>query len=597
MRKILISLSILLAMFSTSCTEWLDVNKNIDAPDWVPPILRLAPTIAAYQGIAYDLRAIAPMNQYWAGGSSYPSVFGYSHSYYSGSDAAGESWRYVYWVQGKNIEDIINDGRERGEHKLAGIGLAIKAYSWHIIASLHGDLPVKDAFVPGLLSHNYDNQEYAFQMVRSWAKQAIAEFETADATAYPSSLATNDLIYQGDFEKWKKFAYAVLARNYIAISGKDPKYLDSAIACADNSFTSANDDASFRFDATGISDNSNFFGVLRGNITGMTYTQSDYMVQIMTGTIPKYNSSGAIEGILDNQIITDTLTLDPRAILYFGTKDSMPSNQNEIGLKTYNFVGSRPGYSVAVNLFGLTSSANEAKSGKGRWLFRDDAPFPLTTYAEIQFIKAEALYRKGQKTPAFEAFKNGVSGSFDFAKRLIVPGVVVKNSSNVQTSVQGDKVSLARFNALADEYLNSQFVNNLPISDFSLSHIMMQKYVALYPWSMDTWNDLRRYHYDLVLGADGMPASGTSYTADIVFHKQDTDPERIYKGFYLSPADVMNRRGKFATANGGSPCYRLRPRYNSEYMWNLKSLQAIQPIPGDAENYHTSVVWFAQPGN
>lgn len=190
-------------MFSTSCTDWLDVNKNVDSPEWVPPILRLAPTIAGYEGIAYDLRAVAPMVQYW-GGTGYADVFGRAHGYYSGSDGGGEAWRMVYWVQGMNIEDIINDGRSRGEYRLAGIGLAIKAYSWHIIASLHGDIPVRDAFVPGLLAHRYDDQKYAFEMVRSWARQAITELEKADATVYPAYLSTNDLIYQGNALKWKK---------------------------------------------------------------------------------------------------------------------------------------------------------------------------------------------------------------------------------------------------------------------------------------------------------------------------------------------------------------------------------------------------------
>lgn len=591
MRKILITLTVLLAV-STSCNKWLDVNKNVDAPDWVPPILRLAPTMAAYEGIGFDLRAMAPMMQYF-GGTGYAGVFGL-HGYYAASDAGGETWRMVYWLQGKNTEHIINDGRQREEFTLAGIGLAMKAYSWHQLASLHGDLPVKDAYVPGLLSHSYDSQEYAFNMVRSWARQAIVELDKTDANVYPT-LATNDLIYGGNKDRWKKFAYAVLARNYIAMSKKDSKYLDSAIACADLSFTSAADDAKLRFDATGVSSTSNFFGVRRSNLA-YTYTQSDYMVQLMTGTIPNYNAEGAIEGLIDNQIITDTFTLDPRAILMFGSRDTMPANQDDIKLGTFNFgSGTKQNQGVQTSLYGLTASATATTAGLGRWLFKDDAKWPLTTYAEIQFIKAEALFLKGQKAPAFEAFKNGVQGSFEWNKSMIAPGTAIKNAAGKQTSVHGDKISVARFSVLADEYMNSKFVRNLPMSEFSLSHIMLQKYVALYPWSIDTWNDLRRYHYDLVLGAGGIPQEGVSYTNDVVYHKENSDVNRIYKGFYLPPANVINRRVKFGAINHGAPCYRLRPRYNSEYMWNVPSLKKIEPIAGDAENYHTSLVWFSIP--
>jgi len=596
MRKILISLTLLLVIGLSSCTKsWLDVNKNLDAPDWVSPILRIGPAMAAYEGIAYDLRAVAPICEYLSGGSGYVSTYGVSHSYYVGSDNGGESWRMVYWLQGMNVENIINDGRTLGQYRLAGIGLVMKAYSWHILASLHGDIPVQDAFVPGLLAHRYDSQQYAFNAVRSWAYQAIKEFKKTDNTVYPASLTTNDLIYKGDSVKWRKFAYAVLARNYIAMSKKNVAYLDSAIACADKSFTSYLDDPSLTFQATGVSTTSNFYGTLRGNLTNVL-TQSDYIVQVMTGNIPSYNSSGGIDGLSAYQMVTDTATLDPRTILLLGTLDTMQVDPNNIKKGTYKFVGTKLSNSAACSFWGSTSAPTVANNGTGRWLYRDDAPWPLSSYAEIQFIKSEALFLKGQKQPALDAFKLAVSGHMDFVKRLIVPGTIVK-TGNKQTSVIGDKITAARFATLATAYLGSKFVNAMLLSDFTLSHIMMQKYVALFPWSLDTWNDLRRYNYDLLLGPNGVPVSGTSWTNTIVYHKLDSDPARIYKGFYLPPADVLNRRSAFSSDNLGSPAYRLRPRYNSEYMWNLPSLKTLLPIAGDAPNYMTSPVWFSLPAN
>jgi hypothetical protein len=594
MRKIIISAVILLIIGFSSCTDtWLDVNKNVDSPDWVQPALRLGPILASYEGIQYDLRAVAPICQYFSGPSTYVSNFGVSHTFIGGSDAAGECWRMSYWLQGMNLENLINDGRELEQFTMAGIGLAVKAYSWHILASLHGDLPVKEAYVPGLLSHSYDDQEYAFKMVRTWANEAIAELEKTDKNVY-SNIGTADLVYQGNVDKWKKFAYAVLARNYMAMSSKNVAYLDSAIECANKSFASYADDANLKFQATGVSATSNFFGVLRANLSN-SFTQSDYIVQVLTGTIPAYNASGAQEGLSTYQMVTDTTTLDPRSILLLGTLDTLPASQNDIKKGTYNFVGTRLSNSASVTLYGTTAAPTTTTSGTGRWLYRDDAPWPLTSYAEIQLIKAEALYRQGKKAEAFDAFKNGVAGHIEFVKRLIVAGTPVKNSSNKQTSVIGDKITSARFATLASEYLDSKFVNKLPLADFTLSHIMMQKYVALFPWSLETWNDLRRYHYDLKLGSGGIPVTGTSWTNDVVYHKPDSDPTRVYKGFNLPAADVINRRTKFATINQGSPYYRLRPRYNSEYMWNLPSLKKLKPIPGDAENYHTSMVWFSIP--
>jgi len=82
----------------------------------------------------------------------------------------------------------------------------------------------------------------------------------------------------------------------------------------------------------------------------------------------------------------------------------------------------------------------------------------------------------------------------------------------------------------------------------------------------------------------------------MVNQKWDTDATKVYKGFYLSPAQVQGRKVTYNTLNQGAPCYRIRPRYNSEYMWNKPSLESLVPISGTAENYQCSIPWFAYPG-
>ena len=92
--------------------------------------------------------------------------------------------------------------------------------------------------------------------------------------------------------------------------------------------------------------------------------------------------------------------------------------------------------------------------------------------------------------------------------------------------------------------------------------------------------------------------------------------ERSYKAFGLIPAGMDLRRFHYTDIyagearqafpgfalptnldadNQGKPTYRLRPRYNSEYVWNLKGLSQITPIPGTAADYQTSPLWIIQP--
>ena len=65
----------------------------------------------------------------------------------------------------------------------------------------------------------------------------------------------------------------------------------------------------------------------------------------------------------------------------------------------------------------------------------------------------------------------------------------------------------------------------------------------------------------------------------------------------MQPAQVQNRRSKYNVDNQGSPCYRIRPRFNSEYMWNKPALDALKPIGGREKNYQCSIPWFAYPGD
>ncbi len=75
--------------------------------------------------------------------------------------------------------------------------------------------------------------------------------------------------------------------------------------------------------------------------------------------------------------------------------------------------------------------------------------------------------------------------------------------------------------------------------------------------------DMRRYHY-----TDVDPASG----------------RQVYPGF-ASPSNLYGD-------NGGKPVQRIRPRYNSEYVWNVPGLTAIGGLAAD---YQTKPLWITQP--
>ena len=182
----------------------------------------------------------------------------------------------------------------------------------------------------------------------------------------------------------------------------------------------------------------------------------------------------------------------------------------------------------------------------GRYLFDDKAKIPLMTYSQLQFIKAEAALKMGDQATALTAYRNGISSHIDF--------VNARNLDNNQAAPQITAAQKATFLATPTV---------LPAT-LTLSHIMSQKYIAQWAWGHnELWMDMRRYHY-----TDVDPVSGIE----------------IFRGF-TPPTTLYG-------ANGGKLVQRIRPRYNSEYVWNAAGLDVIGGLAAD---YHTKPLWIILP--
>ena len=603
----------------TSCDSYLDVNKNLDTPDYQEDYQYLPGIEENWQGLYYDVRGTAPLAQ-MLGTTSYTS-YALNDPAYTG-DECGEIFRVTYWLQGMNLENMINQAVAAEHWHIAGIGYAIKAYSWDQLTKECGELPMKEAFQEGRLAFDYDSQDTIMTQVRRWAYKAIEYLQMTDNSSQ-GNISENDYIYGGDINKWIKFAYGVIVRDLGALSHKAnfvSDYADELIQCAELSLSSSSDDATLyvpgQQEQAIYPAYNNFWGVYRNNL-GISYFQHDYAVQVMTGTVPKYDTSTGslietgIEGALykyelaDNQVICDTLSaaghFDPRVVLklgYYGNDSTSLNyfNGNKDKILSRRYYGSsftaRSGYLGynAPSLFGTTSLPNKTNAGTGRWLYRDDAPYILMTAADIKFLEAEAYWMKADKPNALACFKSGVSLDCDFAGKYMVPG-----SSG---TYGGDKITTALYKSFVTEYLKGPYVGGITENTLTLSNIMMQRWVALFPWgALEAWTDMRKAMYDIRYVGD-YPKGDNGWTTSTIDQKFDDDATKIYKGFYLAPAQVQGRRGSYSSVdNNGSPCFRIRPRYNSEYMWNLDALKKLKPIAGNAVNYHCSIPWFAYPGD
>jgi hypothetical protein len=192
---------------------------------------------------------------------------------------------------------------------------------------------------------------------------------------------------------------------------------------------------------------------------------------------------------------------------------------------------------------------------QGRYIFRNAAEFPIMTASEMQFLKAEAEVRKSDYNAAKTAYVNAISLNFDMLQ--------TNYSANVSPGQLLDATKKANYLA------NPAIVPASPnASNMTLTKIMLQKYIALYGWGIHaTWADMRRYHYTNL-----DPATG----------------QQVYAGF--TPPSGSN----LFSQNNGKLVYRTRPRYNSEYLYNIPALTAIGAYPIN-NDYHTKEMWFSKP--
>ena len=520
-----------------SCSKQIDdAHKNPNA-DVRVPVETLLPGIignfvgsSSAQGSAYGLANdglyIGRYVQYWATNTTlnqYDRMGGAT----GGSDLLGSIWAMHYYGMGRNLSKMMEWAEEEKKWDYVGVGKAIRAWSWLTTTNTYGEAILKQAFNTDLLVFNYDTQEEMYAETRRLCHEAIFYLNRTGDGASQANLAKGDaFFYNGDVNKWKRFTYSVLARSFNHLTNKAIYNPDSVLFYANLAINTNEDNATAKFQASGLSGTFNFMGPFRSNAGALRQTR--FIANLMNGT---------------NSLFTGVA--DPRAPYIIrentnGTYRGVRPNYGTDGLLTaeqpQNFWG---------GAFGSTTAPGTDDGA--RYIFRNNAPFPIITAAEIQFIKAEAHYRKGNMAAARQAYLDGINLSFD------------QLTSTYQTNVPANMQITAAQKAA---YLSNPVVAPATIT---LSHIMLQKYIAMYGWGLvETWNDLRRYHYtdlDPVTGQqvfrDFAPPTGTDLWPD----------------------------------NQGAWVYRCRPRFNSEFLYNIAALDAVG---GRALNYHTKEQWFSQ---
>ncbi len=375
------------------------------------------------------------------------ATYSYDRYSYSSGDAA-VTWGVIYTEVVPQLKTLMDEtDPASAENALAKIWWV---WTFHRNTDYYGPIPYLSA---GILGDNvpYDSQEKIYDDFFIKLTEAVSVLNgNTSATPYGDF----DLLYQGDVNKWIKFANTLRLRLALRISEVNPAKAkaEAEAAFASGVLTDIADDA--------LLSKTPPVGDDYGGLSSIAVWNEFRMSASMESVLKGYN--------------------DPRIGIYFQMTDS-----------TNGYDGARNGMLSSDVVLPVNSPTHNSNVGT-RWVSGggyDWSNVPadqnILHAAEAFFLRAEgALNGWNMGGTAEEFYNKGIEASM--RQWGITDGAVITAYINSPATpiAPGD-------------YFNSPPMNDYPIKwsidpDMQRNQLAQQKWLALYPDGMEAWADLRR---------------------------------------------------------------------------------------------------------
>lgn len=339
-------------------------------------------------------------------------------NYYSNGDKYVASSSTVSYIQGiwgyygaaaqaKQMEDLAT---ENGLVNLAAIGKIMQITNIALISDTYGDVPYAEALqaVDGITAPVYQGQQAAYTQMLGDLETSLLALDNGAASP------TNDVVYDGDIDKWRKYGYSIMLKMAMRVSEVDAALAQSYItkAVAGGVFTSAADDATLPGDQAN--------GFSNGNANALNVVDDVYEVR-WSKTFIDYLAStddprlGVIAeippaGISENKNPLSIGDSDP--LIQIGLPNGFDLRGGATDITTH------PDYPGASGAGDDIAPIGNYSRPTGFYRNRD-VPWFIITYAETQFLLAEAAVRGlGAPGTAADYYSNGLIAAMESMNKL-----------------------------------------------------------------------------------------------------------------------------------------------------------------------------------
>lgn len=584
-----------------SCQDWLDINVDPNTPTAESATIQTRlPHCQFYMNSAYQF---ASMRTYMGMGdmtmNSRISTYGAMAQWYPLEGMVTTPYQWFFVGVASNLKDLYDKAMAQEAYHYAGAACLIRAYGFMLMTDLYGEMPYTGAVGEDALP-KYDNGKTIFLGCLKQIDEAIELFQKAQIPSVPA-LSIGDTWNNGDVNKWLKMAYLFKARWINHLSKKQPGNYkegkwdaDEILACLSKAHMSVNDNTVFNH----TDDNGPTHDVLGWN------EPVDYC--------PLYSVVGMNSNFYVTKMLVDNFTNfagygveDPRADKVIPWAFSQKSSSSPVGLKwsgnwrrsvgldmhtlirlqkapyTTSFTSEKgwyidpaagqerlgdtiyvqittgsKGYGGYKSLLYQKNKADDRSAQSGGFYVRPSSPTFIATYHEACFIKAEVLFKRGDKAGAYAAYKEGIKASIDAMNRKL----------NTWCSEDDGLRTCPSFTPMADADINKYLNDGIGTAEnLTLGKIMTQKRMAML-FSMEIYNDMRRYDYD----------------------------NTVFMNWEIPAEYSVNADAQKCIPMGKQ--FRRWMQCSHEYRYNKDNLQAIgKEVPGanfDAKNDKgQSVIW------
>jgi len=424
--KLVLILTILILFFS-ACSEdimdEIDSNKNILVK---APLTSLLPQVSAMYVSQVRLNEDATI-----GFTAENRTLTVGRNFYDDWTQNRPSWGLAFQLV-RNLNHMKKEALEQEGWGYAGIADLIKVFTLSHISDVFGDIPYFEGVSLINIHPKFDDAKTVHAELLKILDESIINLEKSGAIVFPGN---DDMFFKGNMDMWKKTAHGLKARLVNKLSNLDPQgSAQSSLAAIEKSFKQSSE--RFIWDK---------FVDASGNQNPSTGPHNTVAIgNAIWNAMIHFSANKRIED-------------DPRYLWFTipkntGVRTPAPNGnaQADFGIDIYN---------------GGFYSRHEA------WKFRN-APVPLLTYTELQFIKAEAYYRINNKTESYKAYQDAI--------RLALKEAFIFNPAN---NLNDNTIN---------SYLNSPLVSP-GIENFKLEDIILQKIIYFEPFqTIETYNEIRR---------------------------------------------------------------------------------------------------------